>query len=152
MFRNILFISVLAIIAMFASPEIERLHDPGAGIAQAASSVAKTYRILFTNANLLATAFTEIESALAKDVTSISVFNTGPNPIQLALGAAGSEVVQMTIPQGTLPGNDYASSPVGAYNAVPLPVPMRIGVGRRIALRALNSKNDRGEVQINVYF
>jgi hypothetical protein len=124
----------------------------GSSGAHAASASGKSYHVKFSVSNLSTSSYTELEAATSNAVVGFSVFNTSPNPVDLAVGASGSEVVHFTIPQGTLPGNGYPGSPTGLYNATPLYVPMRIAAGRRLALKSKDSTNNRGELQLNLIY
>jgi len=120
--------------------------------AEAASPTAKSLRVLFSSSNLSDATYSELLSATSRAVQFVSAFNTSPNPIDLAVGTAGNEVVHLTIPQGTLPGNGWSGSPVGQYTAAPVIFPMTIQDGRRLAIRAKNSSITLGELQVNLFY
>lgn len=122
--------------------------------AKAASSTAATVRVLFSASTLSTSAYTQLFASTAQAVKNVAFFNTSPNPIDLAIGGSGSEVVHYTIPQGTLPGptGSYPGAPEGSHVARPFVLPLSIAKGRRVAIRAKNSAVTLGELQFNLLY
>lgn len=146
--KNSLNLILVAAVAL-ATSAFDLNHE-----AHAFSSTGKTYRVLFSQATLSSSAYTELESSTAKSVTGFTYFSTAVNPIVLAAGAAGSEVDQFTIPQGSIasfPGNGVPGSPPGTYTDLHY-VPLTFAATRRLAIKAKNSGNTTQELQINLIY
>lgn len=120
--------------------------------SHAVVSSAATYRVLFSTSNVDTVLYSTLVASTAKAVKGISVYNTSPNPIQIAFGASSSEVVQLTVPPGTLPGGAYNGSPVGTYNPAANFYAIPISQGQRVSYKALNSTITQGEIQVNLLY
>lgn len=99
---------------------------------------AQTSRTKFTSTNVSTSAYTQIISSTTKTLRAVTVLNTCANtPLQLALGAAGSETVQITIP-------------ANMSNAVT--IPLTAPYASRISVIALDTTATTGELQVNAVY
>lgn len=113
--------------------------------AHALIQAAATVRVLASTANVSYTAWSTAFASPIKAIQGISVVNTTLNPVQIGIGAVGSEAVQMTVPS--------AFTQAGLQSAAqPQIFPLSLGQNQRIAYRGLNSTATSGELQINVFY
>lgn len=101
-------------------------------------------RVLYSTANMSASAYSTLVSSTARALKGLSFYNSGVNPVVIAFGAAASEVDQMVIPPGVNSGNLVVSS-VFFY---PLPVSQ----GVRLSAKALNSTMSSGDLMLNAFY
>ncbi len=119
-----------------------------ASAAYAAFPSAQTYRNKFSvsNISINSTAYIQMLSATTRPVGEISVWNSSPVVLQIALGAAGSEQVELTIPP--LVGSP-TSQQVARY-------PLIIPQGQRVSVIALDNSTGvstgAGELEVNFLF
>lgn len=107
--------------------------------SSAASPQAQTARLKFSTTPVLTTGYTQLIASTTEPVGTISYQLNGPVPLQLALGAAGSESVQLTI------------SSTGSSTVVQLP--FLIPAGQRVSVIALDgSEGTTGDLQVNFLF
>lgn len=137
---------------LFALLAFSLLAMPTPARAFVNSSLA--VRNVFSLTNVSVSAYTELVHSISKAVKGISVFSTSENPITLAIGSSGSEQDQMVLAPGTLPGNDYAGSPVGSYNVGGQGsyLPIQLSQGSRISVKCLRSTCTKGELELNFYY
>lgn len=106
--------------------------------ASAGPIEATPTRTKLSSTNVTVSAYTEVIAATTKTLKGISVLNTcASTPLQLALGAAGSETVQLTLP---------------ASMSAPVYIPMAAPYGSRISIIALDTTASTGEVQLNAIY
>lgn len=120
--------------------------------ASAGTHNAQYVRIQLHSANISDTAFTTLLSKPFFDVKRISVFSTSQNPVEIAIGAAGSEIAQMLVPAGTLSGIEFNGAPVGKYTGQTNFFPLLVGAQQRVAVRCLRSPCTTGELQVNFFY
>lgn len=118
--------------------------------AHAVVSSATAVRILFSSTNVTDSAWLTVTNSTSKALKGISVFQTSPNPLQLAIGASGSEVVQLILPAGITSQAALPSGPHMQPGAMFYPIP--ISQGAKLAIRALNSSVSAGEIQVNEFY
>jgi hypothetical protein len=118
----------------------------------AASQTAAYVRIQLHSANVASTSYTEIMSSTARAVKGITVFSTSQNPVEIAVGGAGSEVAHLLAPAGTLSSIEFNGAPVGTYTGQTNFFPVSIALGRRLAVRCLRSPCTTGELQVNILY
>lgn len=107
---------------------------------------AKGVRILFSNSNVTTSAWLTLIGQTAKAIKGISVYNSSPVPLELAIGASNSESVQLVLPANNQVAGATNQNPVA--NFYPLP----ISQGQKIAIRALNSNGTTGEINMNAFY
>lgn len=121
-----IFISVLTLLA-FAS------------VAQAVTSGAEAHRFKYSAQGVSSTGFVEIVASTPKGLNGYSVVNTGPNPIEVAFGPAGSEVVQ--------------SVHIGTASVAGIMLPVSAGYATRVSVITLDASNSSaGELEMNLIY
>jgi multisubunit Na+/H+ antiporter MnhC subunit len=115
--------------------------------AHAVVSSGTYARILFSATNVTASAYVTAVSSFSKAIKGIEVFNSGINPVVLAVGAASSEVDQIVIP-----GGGSAAYTVPAVGPAAVFHPIAVSQGQRLSVKALNSTNSAGELIINAFY
>lgn len=138
------FLSALLVLAFFS------LSLPASAFVNSSLPV----RNVFSATNVAVNGYTELVHSISKAVKGITVFSTSQNPIILAIGTAGSEQDQMVLAPGTLPGNDYAGSPVGTYNVGGQGgyLPIQLSQGSRVSVKCLRSTCAVGELDLNFLY
>jgi hypothetical protein len=116
---------ISALVAMFASV-----------FANAQTVQALPVRRILTTSSLQSTVYSQLVGSTVKGIAAIQVNNTGLMPIELAFGAAGSEVPQVIIGSGQDTGV----------------LPLQGGYATRISAISLNSVADAGELEMNVFY
>lgn len=112
--------------------------------AYAAFPASQTARIKFSTTPVLTSAYVQLISSLTRPTGSVTMWNSATVPLQLAIGAAGSEQVILTVPavSATAP----SSQSVARYDLV-------IPAGQRLSVIALDSSTGTvGEVELNCIF
>jgi hypothetical protein len=105
-------------------------------LASAQVMEALPVRRILTTSSLQSTVYSQLVASTVKGISAIQVNNTGLMPIEIAFGAAGSEVPQLIIGSG----QDTAVLPISG------------GYGTRISAISLNSVADAGELEMNVIY
>ncbi len=98
-------------------------------------------------------AWRTVISSAARALKGLYIYNSSPVFLKVAIGASGSESVQLIVPPGTLPGNAYNGSPVGSYSADQgffYPIP--ISQGTKVAVEALDSDAAQGVLVVSEFF
>lgn len=102
------------------------------------------------------THWTPILAQSSKAIKGISVFSSTQNPLEIGIAASSqastAEVSQLIVAPGTMPGNAYAGSPLGAYNSSTNFYPISVSQGQRLSLRLLDSTSTSGRVIVNVFY
>ena len=109
--------------------------------SQLAFAASLPVRLKYTTTQVTTSVYQELVALTQRGVKAVSVLNTGPNAVELAVGAAGSEVVQIVVP---------GTSQVAAPAMVALPMVM--GYGARLSVIALDGANSTGELQLNLLY
>lgn len=109
--------------------------------SQLAFAASLPVRLKYTTTAVSTSAYQELVALTSRGVKAVSVLNTGPNAVELAVGAAGAEVVQIVVP---------GTSQVAAPAMVALPMVM--GYGARLSVIALDGANSTGELQLNLLY
>lgn len=91
-------------------------------------------RNVYSSVNVTTGAYVQLVASLAATATSIEVFDSSGQTLQIAVGASGSEVVQFQV----IPGGN------GLF-------PLRIPKGSRIAIKAISGTANAGEIDLNIY-
>ncbi len=107
--------------------------------AKAAPLSASNVFFSYSVTNLTTSTYIELFHSLTKSIKAISVYNTGTNPVSIAVGAAGSEVVQISVP------------PVGTTSA-PVNFPFVVSQGQRISVKGSTGTNSSGSLSVNVFY
>lgn len=105
--------------------------------AQAAPVSATPVRTVFNCCAAIPTAWTTLVASTTKAVKGISITNSGTVGFQLAIGAAGSEVAQITVP---------ASQTYAVY------YPIVLGQSQRISIESYGSTGSVGEADFNLFY
>ncbi len=107
--------------------------------AAAAPLSAQTARLSYSGTNLTTTVYVQMIASLTKSIKGITVYNTGANPIFLAIGGAGSEVNQIMVP------------PLTAGASVPY-FPLVVSQAQRVSVIASTGTISSGDLEINAFF
>lgn len=110
-------------------------------VALAAFPAAQTARIKFATTPVLTSGYTQVLANTTRPIGSISFTNSGPTNLQLAIGAAGSEVVQLTL--------------VSTAATTVTPLPVLIPAGQRVSVISLDQSTGvptGGELDVNFLF
>lgn len=86
----------------------------------------------YSSVNVTTAGYVQIVASLSGAVTAIQVFDSSGQTLVLATGGAGAEVDQIYITPG---GNDY--------------LPLAIGAGVRVSVKAVSATASSGELDIN---
>lgn len=103
-----------------------------------AGSGALPVRVSFATTNVSTSAYTQLVASTVKGLKAVSVYNSGSSPVQIAFGAAGSEVVQLVAP---------ASS-----SLAPVVYPASAGYGTRVSVISVTQTNSTGELDVNLIY
>jgi hypothetical protein len=92
----------------------------------------------------LTTAYTQIFSAasVTKAVKGVAIANSTLKPVQVAIGGAGSEAVQLMVPAGTVTNG----------TAAPIYYPLVLSQNTRISLRASTGSIGTGFVTMTLFY
>lgn len=94
----------------------------------------------YATTNVTSTAFLQLVASTVKGIVGMTVLNLGTAPVQIALGASGSEVVQMVVPAQS------------GSTASPTFYPLSAGYGSRLSVETIGSNNTTGTLQINLFY
>lgn len=124
-------ISIIALLAVSVSTPVK-----------AAPGVSA--RVLFSAATLSPASYTQLfaASAITRSIKEIQVYNSSINPVQIAAGAASSEVVL-----AIAPAHGSASINKGASLDS---IPLSVSGGTRLSIRALDSSISAGDLVVNI--
>lgn len=145
---------VLALFALTAfTPPAHAIVSSANAISIVASSGATTGTMGATAGTVKSSAWRTVVSSAAKALKGIYIYNSSPVSLQVAVGPSGSEVMQMIVPPGTLPGGAYNGSPVGSYQAgVGQFYPIAISQGTKVAIEAVESDAAQGQIIVTEFF
>jgi hypothetical protein len=129
MIKRILCVIAIALAMVWAAP-------PAAALTQEGLAV----NVPYTVTNVTSVAFVQLVASTVKGIAGLTVLNLGAAPIQLALGASGSEVVQMIVPAQS------------GSTAGPTFYPLSAGYGSRISVEALGTNNTTGSLEVNLFY
>lgn len=115
--------------------------EPAHAVAAAATEV----RILFSQANVTTSAWLTLVQSTVKSIKGLTVLNTSPVPLLLAIGASGAESTQLVLPSCQVPGT-------GVCTPYPQFYPIPISQSQKVAIEALNSTGTSGEIQMNLFY
>jgi hypothetical protein len=90
--------------------------------------------LAYTSTTVTTSAYTQILASTSGAVTLVEIFDSSGQTMLLATGAAGSEVDQIYIFPG---GNGQ--------------VPLSIGSGVRVSIKAVSASASVGEIDVNFY-
>ena len=108
-------------------------------VSIAYASTALPIRVQFSSAPILSSAYSQLVASTVKGVKAISIAQSGAHSIEIAVGAAGSEVVQVIVAPSS--------------GLVPVVIPMATGYGARISAISLDgSTGSTGELQMNLLY
>lgn len=113
--------------------------------ASATVSSAVGVRVLFSQVNATTTAWLTLVNSTAKAIKGISVLNTSPVPLVLAMGASNSELAQLILPSCQATGTGVCT-PTAVY------FPFVASQSQKLAIEALNSNAATGEIQFNLFY
>lgn len=106
--------------------------------ALAVGSGAEPLRLIFTQTNVTSSTYHELVASTTRGLKGYSVVNTGPESVQIAIGAEGSEVAQTVHP---------ASSSMS-----PVFYPVSVGYGARLSVISLGGTNSSGYLHMNLIY
>lgn len=107
--------------------------------AIAAPTSAANARLLYSGTNLTTSAYVQMFGSLLRSIKAVSVYNSGANPIIIAVGGSGVELNQIMVP------------PLTAGASVPV-FPLVVSQGQRISVIASTGTISSGELEINVFY
>lgn len=133
------FKSLLGMLALFLGMvSFDRVANAAVGTPGAYAAAG---RVKLTSTAVTVSAWTQIVSAIPTAIKGVMVYSTATTPLQISVGAAGSEAVQLIIPAS-----------LSSVNAAPVFLPMAVPQGARLALEAIDTTASVGEVQINAVY
>lgn len=103
-----------------------------------ANSGSLPVRVAYATTNVTTSAYVELVHSTVKGLKGVSIVNTGSSPIQLAIGASGSEVVQLVAP--------------ASASMSPVFYPMSAGYGVRVSVISVTQTNSTGELDVNLLY
>jgi hypothetical protein len=104
-----------------------------------AGSGALPIEVVYSSTNVNSSAYVELVHSTVKGIKAISVMNSGPQDVLIAVGAAGSEANQLYIP----------STVSSLY---PVVYPISLGYGSRLSVIAASGTNSTGQLDVNVIY
>lgn len=99
-------------------------------------SGAVPVRRIFSASPVQSFQYAQLIASTVKGVKGVQINNTGNNPIELAFGPSGSEVVQIIV----------GSKEDTAF------LPMSGGYATRLSVISLDGPNEVGELNVNVFY
>src|SRR5271157_3231104 len=100
-----------------------------------ALSTVATYSINYVSTNVTTLAWLQLDAATTQEYDFLCIYDTSGSILKIAIGAAGSEVLQFYIP-------------VGGNGCFPTVIP----IGSRIAIEADNANATTGMLRINALY
>lgn len=96
----------------------------------------QTTNLLMSSTNITTSAWVQLIAALTYGASAVEVINNGAQPLQIAMGGAGSEVaIAYTIPPGGTPGL----------------IPAEFLKNSRISVKAIGATSDSGYLILNFF-
>lgn len=92
------------------------------------------FRNVYSSTNVTTGAWVTLFSSIPYPVSTIEIFDSSGQTLEIGIGAAGSEIVQLIV----LPGGN---GPI-RYNAP---------TGARLSIKALSGTANTGELDVNLY-
>ena len=127
--------SVMSLFAVFALVATLFALAP---IQALASGGSLPVRVAFASTNVSTSSYLQLVASTVKGIKGVSVYNSGSSPVQIAFGAAGSEVNQIVVP---------ASASLG-----PVYYPASGGYGLRVSVISVTQTNSTGELDVNLLY